>query len=35
MALDTTAQVYDHEATGWQRGLCDDVKRTFRAPFVN
>ncbi len=35
MALDTTAQVYDHEATGWQRGLYDDVKRTFRAPFVN
>ena len=35
MALDTTAQVYDHEATGWQRGLYDDVKRTFRAPFIN
>jgi hypothetical protein len=35
MALDTTAQVYDHEATGWQRGLYDDIKRTFRAPFVN
>ena len=35
MALDTTAQVYDHEATGWQRGLYDEIKRTFRAPFVN
>lgn len=35
MSLDTSAQVYDHEAAGWQRGLYDDVKRTFRAPFVN
>jgi len=35
MALDTTAQVYDHKATGWQRGLYDDVKRTVRAPFVS
>jgi hypothetical protein len=35
MALDTSAQVYADEATGWQRGLYADVRRTFRAPFVN
>jgi hypothetical protein len=35
VSLDTSAQVCDHEAAGWQRGLYDDIKRTFRAPFVN
>ena len=33
--MDTTAQVYETDATGWQRGLYDDVRRTFRAPIVN
>ena len=33
--MDTSAQVYEAEATGWQRGLYDDVRRTFRAPIVN
>ena len=33
--MDTSDQRYESEATGWQRGLYDDVKRTFRAPFVN
>lgn len=33
--MDTTEQVYETDATGWQRGLYDDIKETFRAPFVN
>ena len=33
--MDTSKQLYEHEATGWQRGLYDDVKHTFRAPIVN
>ncbi|MFC6837210.1 halocarboxylic acid dehydrogenase DehI family protein [Halomarina ordinaria] len=33
--MDTSKQVHDHEATGWQRGFYDDVKHTFRAPVVN
>lgn len=33
--MDTTEQVYESDATGWQRGLYDDIKETFRAPFVN
>ena len=33
--VDRTEQVYDSEAEGWQRGLYDDVKETFRAPVVN
>ena len=33
--MDTSRQRYEVEATGWQRGLYDDIKRTFRAPFVN
>jgi hypothetical protein len=35
MAFDTSEQVYAAEATGWQRGLYDDVRATFRAPVVN
>ena len=33
--MDTSAQVYEVDATGWQRGLYDDVRATFRAPIVN
>ncbi|ELY49445.1 halocarboxylic acid dehydrogenase DehI family protein [Natronorubrum sulfidifaciens] len=33
--MDTSTQLYELEATGWKRGLYDDVKRTFRAPIVN
>jgi hypothetical protein len=35
MPIDTTRQVYAADATGWQRGLYDDVRATFRAPVVN
>lgn len=33
--MDPTEQVYEAEASGWQRGLYDDVKGTLRAPIVN
>ncbi|MFB6187687.1 MAG: halocarboxylic acid dehydrogenase DehI family protein [Halobacteriaceae archaeon] len=33
--MDTTAQLYEAEATGWKRGIYDDIKHTFRAPIVN
>ena len=33
--MDTSKQLYEHEATGWKRGLYEDVKWTFRAPVVN
>ena len=33
--MDTSAQVYEVDATGWRRGLYDDVRATFRAPIVN
>ncbi|NEU56308.1 halocarboxylic acid dehydrogenase DehI family protein [Halorussus sp. MSC15.2] len=33
--MDTTKQLYEQEATGWKRGLYDDIQRTFRAPVVN
>jgi hypothetical protein len=33
--MDTTRQLHEAAATGWQRGLYEDLKRTFRAPFVN
>lgn len=33
--MDRSKQLYEQEATDWQRGLYDDVKRTFRAPIVN
>ena len=33
--MDRTKQLYETDATGWQRGLYEDVKRTFRAPIVN
>lgn len=33
--MDTSKQLYEQEATGWKRGLYEDVKHTFRAPIVN
>lgn len=33
--MDRSRQLYEIEATGWKRGLYDDVKRTCRAPIVN
>jgi hypothetical protein len=33
--MDIDKQLYDIDATGWKRGLYDDIKRTFRAPFIN
>lgn len=33
--MDTGTQLYETDATGWKRGLYDDVRATFRAPFVN
>ncbi|WP_416838798.1 halocarboxylic acid dehydrogenase DehI family protein [Haloferax sp. DFSO52] len=35
MSIDVSKQVYESEATGWQRGLYDDLKTTFHAPVVN
>jgi hypothetical protein len=33
--MDASQQLHDLDADGWRRGLYDDIKRTFRAPFVN
>lgn len=33
--MDPQRQIYEQEASGWQRGLYADIRRTFRAPFVN
>ncbi|SEV79779.1 halocarboxylic acid dehydrogenase DehI family protein [Natrinema salifodinae] len=33
--MDRSRQLYERDATGWQRGLYEDVKSTFRAPIVN
>ena len=33
--MDTDRQLYEIDAVGWQRGLYDDIKYTFRAPIVN
>jgi hypothetical protein len=33
--MDTDAELHELAATGWQRGLYDDVQATFRAPIVN
>lgn len=33
--MDRSEQLYEQVATGWRRGLYEDVKRTFRAPVVN
>jgi hypothetical protein len=33
--MDTSRQLHEADATGWQRGLYDDVQHTFRAPIVN
>lgn len=33
--MDIDKQLYGSEATGWQRGVYEDAKATFRAPVVN
>lgn len=33
--MDAAKQLLEEEATGWQRGVYDDIKATFRAPIVN
>ena len=33
--MDTDRQLHEQDATGWQRGLYDDITHTFRAPIVN
>lgn len=33
--MDTTLQLYEQDATGWRRGIYDDITSTFRAPIVN
>jgi hypothetical protein len=33
--MDTDRQLHEQGATGWQRGLYDDITHTFRAPIVN
>lgn len=33
--MDRSEQLYEMAATGWQRGVYDDVRATFRAPIVN
>lgn len=33
--MDTAKQLYETDATGWRRGLYDDIQATFRAPIVN
>jgi hypothetical protein len=35
MTIDTSAEVHERDAEGWERGLYADVQRTFRAPVVN
>lgn len=35
MAIDTSRQLYESDATGWERGLYDDIQATLRAPVVN
>jgi hypothetical protein len=33
--MDTSRQLHETDATGWQRGCYDDIQHTFRAPIVN
>lgn len=33
--MNTDRQLHELDADGWRRGLYADIKRTFRAPFVN
>ncbi len=33
--MDRSAQLYEADATGWRRGVYDDIRATFRAPVVN
>lgn len=33
--MDTSAQLYEADAAGWREGLYADIRRVFRAPFVN
>ncbi|MFB6311359.1 MAG: halocarboxylic acid dehydrogenase DehI family protein [Salinirussus sp.] len=33
--MDTSQQLHELEASGWQRGLYDDIKHVFRGPIIN
>ncbi|WP_226480277.1 halocarboxylic acid dehydrogenase DehI family protein [Natrinema amylolyticum] len=33
--MDRSAQLYERDATGWQRGMYEDIETTFRALIVN
>lgn len=33
--MDRSTQLYEQNATGWRRGVYEDIKTTFRAPIVN
>ncbi|WP_408957493.1 halocarboxylic acid dehydrogenase DehI family protein [Natrinema sp. 74] len=33
--MDRSKQLYEQDATDWQRGMYEDIKTTFRAPIVN
>ncbi|WP_218780650.1 hypothetical protein [Halorarum halophilum] len=33
--MDTSAQLYEADATGWCEGLYADIRQVVRAPFVN
>jgi len=33
--VDRSRQLYETDATGWKRGVYDDIRATFRAPVVN
>lgn len=33
--MDRSTQLYEEDATGWQYGMYEDIKTTFRAPIVN
>lgn len=33
--MDTSRQLYESEATGWKRGLYENITATFRAPIIN
>jgi hypothetical protein len=35
LTVNTSSQLYESEATGWQRGLYENIKETFRVPFIN
>ncbi len=33
--MDTSRQLYESDAAGWQRGLYESIQETFRAPIIN